>query len=189
MFVAVAIATSAGALVFACSGDTLHAVAFRHLRRRQPGADSLDPRVVRDPGEHEARQQQGVPSSFTGRTARGRRRARVVPEPGLWSASDRFIDDDVSKRDQVSGLPVLGIGRDLDQILCSTEAEGILIATDKISTGRIERATEVSRRAGVGLFRLDVTVQRLAGEKPQQNPARWPPRSAFPRRSRWSRRS
>ena len=61
-----------------------------------------------------------------------------------------FIDDDVSKQDRVvSGLPVLGIGRDLDQILCSTEAEGILIATDKISTDRIERATEVCRRAGV----------------------------------------
>ena len=73
-----------------------------------------------------------------------------------------FIDDDVRKRGKnFSGLPVVGTGRELDQIFAETGAKAILIPDNGIAAERIDRAADACRRHDAGLFRLHIRVERL----------------------------
>lgn len=72
-----------------------------------------------------------------------------------------FIDDDPSARGKlVSGLPVFGTARELEGIIRSRGAQGLLVATEKILPEFLECATQVCRRAGTRVFRLRVSVER-----------------------------
>jgi UDP-GlcNAc:undecaprenyl-phosphate GlcNAc-1-phosphate transferase len=74
-----------------------------------------------------------------------------------------FIDDDARMRGKlVSGLPVFGTGRELEVIIEAEGARALVIASEKISPDRLERAAQACKAAAVSVFRLDVTVERLS---------------------------
>ncbi|MEO8076805.1 MAG: hypothetical protein ABI818_10775 [Acidobacteriota bacterium] len=72
-----------------------------------------------------------------------------------------FVDDDVRKRGGlVSGLPVFGIGSDVEAIIRSHAAKAVVIATAKIPEERIARAADICQRVGISVLRLDIHVER-----------------------------
>jgi predicted RNA-binding Zn-ribbon protein involved in translation (DUF1610 family) len=78
-----------------------------------------------------------------------------------------FIDDDIRKRGKlVSGLLVFGTERELEGIIRQRGAEAVLVASEKISEDRVERAGLACRQAGAGMFRLDIKVERFSGGAP-----------------------
>jgi UDP-GlcNAc:undecaprenyl-phosphate GlcNAc-1-phosphate transferase len=73
-----------------------------------------------------------------------------------------FIDDDPRKSGRlVTGLPVFGGERELEGIIRTHQVEALLMASLTIAPDHVERARVVCRKAGVGMFRLDVTVEPL----------------------------
>ncbi len=99
----------------------------------------------------------------------GRRGAAAVSELfKTTSAGLRpigFIDDDAMKRGKlVSGLPVFGTIRELQGIIRTEQAGGLLVATEKIPAERLERASEVCDKVGASMFRLVVKVHRFGDE-------------------------
>jgi hypothetical protein len=81
-----------------------------------------------------------------------------------------FIDDDARMRGKlVTGLPVFGAERELESIIHAHGARALVVATEKISAQRLERAAQVCRQAAVSVFRVDVTLERLSddGQPPE----------------------
>lgn len=108
----------------------------------------------------------------------GRRGAAAVRElfqnQALGLRPVGFIDDDPRKQGKyVTGLTVLGAGREIDKALESSGARGILISTEKIAAHRLERATDACRKLGGRVFHLDIGVHRVDRDEPPpvQTPA------------------
>ena len=77
-----------------------------------------------------------------------------------------FIDDDPAKRGRiVAGLPVLGAGHELENVLTFTGSSCVLVSSDRITTPHIDRATEVCRKVHAKLFHLDLSVHRMDHEE------------------------
>jgi UDP-GlcNAc:undecaprenyl-phosphate/decaprenyl-phosphate GlcNAc-1-phosphate transferase len=75
-----------------------------------------------------------------------------------------FIDDDLYKLGRiVNGLRVLGSGRNLESLMESTGARGILLSTPQIAEERVARSAETCRALGAEVLRLDLGVRLLDG--------------------------
>jgi UDP-GlcNAc:undecaprenyl-phosphate GlcNAc-1-phosphate transferase len=125
---------------------------------------------------------QGVPVLIYGAGRRGVAAVRELfqhPASGLRPIG--FIDDDRANHGKVvSGLPVLGTGRELERALDRSGAGGILIASEKISSAQIERAADTCRRRHVNLFRLDIRVERVIEDEEQEVTVPHPERVSLP---------
>jgi UDP-GlcNAc:undecaprenyl-phosphate GlcNAc-1-phosphate transferase len=104
----------------------------------------------------------GQPVLVYGAGARGVSAVRELfqnEEAGLRPIG--FIDDDARMRGKlVTGLPVFGTGRDLGDIVRAHGAGAVLIATT-LPEERVKRAAETCAGLGVGIFQMNVTVERL----------------------------
>lgn len=90
-----------------------------------------------------------------------------TPESGLKPIG--FIDDDVSKRGRlVSGLPVFGTARELEGIIRKHGAHAVLVASEKISDDRVERAALACRLAAAQMFRFAIKLEYLSEGAAQQ---------------------
>lgn len=78
-----------------------------------------------------------------------------------------FIDDDIAKKGKlVNGLPVLGTVRDLEELVRTHGARGLLVATARVASERLERAAAICERTGTSLFRMNLQLERLLEESP-----------------------
>src|SRR4051812_2858930 len=75
-----------------------------------------------------------------------------------------FVDDDPEKHSRiVNGVPVLGPGRQLDRLLETSGAQGVLLSTPSLSRQRVDRCIAACRPGSLGIYRLDVSVRHLDG--------------------------
>jgi UDP-GlcNAc:undecaprenyl-phosphate GlcNAc-1-phosphate transferase len=100
----------------------------------------------------------------------GRRGATAVHElfrsAGAGLLPVGFVDDDLTKVGRiVNGVPVLGPGRDIERLLRSSGAKGILLSTPRIALERLDASTAICEALSVAMFRLDLSVRRLDGQE------------------------
>jgi hypothetical protein len=109
---------------------------------------------------------EGTPVLVYGAGSSGAAASRELfanPETGMRPIG--FIDDDVSKKGRlVNGLPVFGTVRDLEEIVRTHGARGLLVATAQVASERLERAAAICERTGASLFRMNLRMERLVEE-------------------------
>jgi UDP-GlcNAc:undecaprenyl-phosphate GlcNAc-1-phosphate transferase len=73
-----------------------------------------------------------------------------------------FVDDDVSRRGRlVRGLPVLGRSYELDSLVATHAPAGIVLASPLVSPDCEERLATACTRRGIGLYRMQLRLERL----------------------------
>jgi hypothetical protein len=100
----------------------------------------------------------------------GRRGAAAVHElfrsEGAGLLPVGFVDDDLTKVGRiVNGVPVLGPGRDIERLLRTSGAKGLLLSTPRIAPERLEACTAICQPMSVAMFRLDLSVRHLDGRE------------------------
>jgi len=76
-----------------------------------------------------------------------------------------FIDDDATKRGRIiAGLCVLGACREIEHLLNTTHARGVVISTGRITAPRIDRAANACHTGKGKFFHLDLGVHRVDDE-------------------------
>jgi UDP-GlcNAc:undecaprenyl-phosphate GlcNAc-1-phosphate transferase len=107
--------------------------------------------------------QGGVPVLIYGAGRRGAAAVRELFQNQAFNLHPvGFIDDDWQMRDKiVAGVPVLGTAREMEHALRVTAAGGVVISSDKIASDRIERAAEACRVHHGTLFHLDIGIHRM----------------------------
>jgi UDP-GlcNAc:undecaprenyl-phosphate GlcNAc-1-phosphate transferase len=110
----------------------------------------------------------GIPVLIYGAGNRG---AAVVRElfdnPGTGLRPMGFLDDDLAKKGRiVSGLPVLGPGRDLETIAGLTQARAVLVSSAAVPVPRVAETAAVCERLRMGLYRMQIQIEPLTSAAP-----------------------
>jgi UDP-GlcNAc:undecaprenyl-phosphate/decaprenyl-phosphate GlcNAc-1-phosphate transferase len=108
---------------------------------------------------------EGVPILIYGAGRRGVAAAQeLFQNHGAGLRPVGFVDDDPDKRGRImNGVPVLGPGRDLERLLRTSGARGLMVSTSTIVSTRLARCVELCDSLSIGVFRLDVSVRHLDG--------------------------
>ena len=85
-----------------------------------------------------------------------------------------FVDDDPDRTGKLlSGLPVLGRSYDLDSLIEARGVKAIVMAAPAVSLESQARVASACDRSGIGLFRMNVHLERVVAESATASGLRW----------------
>ena len=106
---------------------------------------------------------QGVPVLLYGAGRHGAAAAQELLEnPASGLRPIGFVDDDPAMTGRLlNGLPVLGRSYELEAHVAAHRPRAVVLASSLVSTECQERLTDACGRAGIGLFRMRLELERL----------------------------
>jgi UDP-GlcNAc:undecaprenyl-phosphate GlcNAc-1-phosphate transferase len=82
-----------------------------------------------------------------------------------------FVDDDPDRTGRLlSGLPVLGRSYELDSLIAANQVKAVVMASPAVPLECQTRIAGACHRCGIGLFRIEVQLERIEQEAPVATP-------------------
>ena len=108
----------------------------------------------------------GVPALLYGASTQGIAAAHdLFDDPGAGLKPIGFVDDDPDRTGKLlAGLPVLGRSYELDSLIAARGVRAIVMAAPTVSLESQARVASACGRSGIGLFRMNVQLERVVAE-------------------------